>query len=94
MYIFCFIVSYMNLLTMNLFSTLTQVSSLMAYFYLQNTKNLLVYNIWCLTNAVLLIAKGMMFKDYACCISEIFWIALSVYGITKHLLLLKKKKNI
>ena len=27
--------------------------------------------------------KGMMFKDYACCIAEIFWIGLSIYGIVK-----------
>ena len=31
-----------------------------------------------------------MFSDYACCIAEIFWIVISVYGIMK---IVKNKKD-
>ena len=79
-----------NLLEMNLFSLVANIATLGSYFYLQKAQNLLIYNIWCLINAILFIIRGFMFSDYACCIAEIFWIVISVYGIMK---IVKNKKD-
>ena len=75
---------------MNLFSLVANIATLGSYFYLQKAQNLLIYNIWCLINAILFIIIGFMFSDYACCIAEIFWIVISVYGIMK---IVKNKKD-
>ena len=68
---------------MNFFSAFTNITSIGAYFFLQKTHNIFIYTIFCLINSILFVIRGIMFKDYACCIAEIFWIGLSIYGIVK-----------
>lgn len=72
-----------DLLIANFFSFFVNLATLLNYYYLQKTKNIFTYTIFCLITSILFLIRGILFKDYACVIFEFFWVYISIKGIKK-----------